>query len=229
MKKSFLSLILATGAMIIPSAQATTISDGQCAGLNCANPLSVFTGSLGTMLAHATANVSAPAGAPVPWTGIFRTAVFRNAGGLMDFYFQFSNNLASSDAIKRLTDSSFGSFTTDVGYRTDLPTELSSQGWILGTRQNPASADRTSLGTVVGFNFQDPNNAGAVVNPGETTAILVVKTNAVNYTLGNSGIIDGSTTNSPNYVPTTAPEPASMAMIGGGLIALATLRRRFAR
>ena len=67
------------------------------------------------------------------------------------------------------------------------------------------------------------------MNPGETTAILVIKTNAFNYTAGITGIIDGTTTNTPSYAPTAAPEPASMAMIGGGLILLASLRKRFVR
>ena len=222
-------MILAAGAMVIPSARATTIADGQCAGLNCSQTLSTFSGSLGTLLANSSASVSSPGGAAVPWGGIFRTAVFRNSGGLLDFYYQFSNNLASTDTITRLTDSSFGGFTTDVGYRTDLPTELSALTWLNGTRQNPSYADRKTAGTVVGFNFTDPNNSGAVVNPGETTAILVIKTNAFNYTAGITGIIDGTTTNTPSYAPTAAPEPASMAMIGGGLILLASLRKRLVR
>ena len=227
MTKSYFAIIAATCAIAIPAAHATVISDGQCSGLNCASSLSNFSGALGTRLASLTAAVSSPAAPAIPWTGTFRTAVFRNVGGTLDFYYQFTNNLSSLDTITRITNSTFAGFTTDVGYRADLPSELSTLGWITGSPQDPSYVNRTNGGTVVGFNFFNPLSASAVINPGETSRILVIRTDAFNYTTGITGIIDGSTTNTMSWAPTAAPEPASLGMMGAGLLALASLRKRF--
>lgn len=161
------------------------------------------------------------AGATVPlstslWAGSLTYGVYRNGGGTLDFYYQFHSNAGSFDDIQRLTFSNYSGFAVDAGYRSNA------FGAFIVGNQAPASMDRNSPSTI-GANF--PLGLGEI-NATETSYTIVLKTSAVNYTIGNTGVIDGITTNTPTPQPATVPEPATLAATGAGLIALGFARRR---
>jgi len=162
-----------------------------------------------------------------PWTitsaagtasGTLTSAVYMEPagmGGTLDFMYQLTVT-SGSDTIGRITMSSFAGFMTNVGYSTDV-----FGPFVAGTRI-PDTADRTS-DSVIGFNYNVP--AGDVILNGQTTEVLIISTNAKNWIAGTASPHDGSGAIVPAFEPGTVPEPATMALLGGGLLALAGIRR----
>jgi hypothetical protein len=152
-------------------------------------------------------------------SGTLRSAVFMNPTGTLDFYYQVANDASSATEIARETNTNFAGWTTWTGYRVDGSTV--GGGFVDGT-VDPITADRNSPGSVIGFSFFPPDSEK--VNPGLASNVLVISTNATEYTIGNASIIDGGTQTVQAFQP--VPEPATLAMMGAGLIALAAFRRR---
>jgi hypothetical protein len=81
---------------------------------------------------------------------------------------------------------------------------------------------------VVGFSFIPPDSSK--IQPGQTSNVLVISTNAMNFKAGNASVIDGGVTTVSSFEPASGvPEPASLLLIGGGFVALAFVRRSQAR
>jgi hypothetical protein len=153
-------------------------------------------------------------------SGSLTTSVYRESGGTLDFYYQVANNASSATAIARQTDTSFTGYTTSLGYRTDAVS-----GFATGTVP-PTTGDVSLTSSVVGFQFGPPDSAKIL--PGTTSTVLVISTNATNFTAGNASIIDGGTQTVAAFQPAAGgaiPEPGTMVLLGGGLLALASLRK----
>lgn len=168
----------------------------------------------GSLVASATTNIS-----NISYQGIARTAVYDTGTGL-DFYYQFSNASTSINGIERFTGwnfSALGSAAVNV-----FQTDAAFGDFIVGTEQSDY-ADRTSMG-VIGFNFIA--NDQSKVNPGTTSYVQVIRTNARTFEAGNFGLLDGIGDNATGYGVSAVPEPETYAMMLAGLALMGTIARR---
>jgi len=205
------------------SAFGNTIDASGCVGGLCAGTLDVFSNLPGTQLDWTSVQFTAyDAQGAALYNGVLRTAVYKNASNFLDFYYQFANSGSSLDSVGRLTMTNFGSFITDVGYRSD---NWDGAGQFETGTQNALSADRSGSGGTIGFGF---GSSLARIDPGEISATLVVRTNATAYTAGSVTTQNGAVYTTASFAPTTAavPEPGTYVLISAGLIGLAAFRRR---
>ena len=164
-------------------------------------------------------------GQSLTFAGSLAVAVYRNTGGTLDFYYQFSRTGAgttNSDAVESITGANFAGYSVDAFFSD---ADLDGAG-IFTASNNPgaaATARRNLDGGVVGVNFDPSNPLGGT----EVSATYIFRTNARDYAPGTFGVLDGSSLQGTAYQPTGAvPEPATWAMFILGFGAAGTALRR---
>lgn len=168
----------------------------------------------GTMLDSATTNIN-----NISYQGVARTAVYDTGTGL-DFYYQFSNASTSVNGVERFTGwdfSALGSSVVNV-----FQTGASNSFFLAGTEASDY-ADRTGFG-VIGFNFIA--NSHSKINPGTTSLVQVIRTDARHYQRGNFGLLDGIGDNATGFAVSAVPEPETYAMMLAGLGLMGAIIRR---
>jgi len=220
-------LVVAMAVIVVPNALADLVGATPTAPTATVFPGNVTGDAPGTLLADLME----------PWTftttagttdGTLTTAVYKESGGTLDFYYQIANNANSVSAIARESNTDFASQAMNIstGFRTDGGS-LAGSGFVNGTVP-PVTADLNSAGSVVGFSFQPPDNAK--IGPGMTSDVFLIVTDATNYTSGNAELLDGGSVTVSAFQPaSTVPEPNFLIGIAMGLIAMVGVRRLRAR
>lgn len=222
--KKFLGLSIAAVAALtaLPSQAASLLSDSTA----------TFdaTTLTGTLIAS-----SEFTGSALTFTASFRSAVYRNADGRLDFVYQVAHLGAgtngSNNRISGFTVAEFDGFTVNAlrdGSNHDgagpftLPlNNINGTGFTSLARRGPD-------GVVVEADFRGLRNQDGTANDlvqGETSTSYIFRTNAFSFTGGTFGVIDGSTLQGVTFAP-TVPEPATWAMMIGGFGMLGAAARR---
>ncbi|MFN2582265.1 MAG: hypothetical protein ABR498_05940, partial [Candidatus Dormibacteria bacterium] len=126
----------------------------------------------------------------------------------------------SNDAIDRITIANFSGFQTDIGYNTNGVPAGQDTGLSNSGTQSPVTVSRGGSspqgnGSVLRWTFSGTDASGNGVNkdiqPGQTTVLLEVETNATQYTGGSLTVQDGASVSGEAVSP-AVPEawtPAS--------------------
>ncbi len=168
----------------------------------------------GTLLNSASTNIN-----NLSYQGIARTAVYDTGTGL-DFYYQFSNSSASTNGVERFSAWDFSALGNSAVSVFQINT---GNGFFTAGSEPSDYADRGPFG-VIGFNFVADGNSK--INPGTTSFVQVIRTNARNYKAGNFGLLNGIGDNAIGYGVSAVPEPESFAMMLAGLGLMAAIARR---
>jgi len=137
-----------------------------------------------------------------------------NTAQLLTFVYRITNNSTSPNSIERATIDSFAGFATDVGF-------------VPGPGVDPADADRGANGDIIGFDFRNfPTTTGNVIGPGQTSDLLVIRTNSTTFQPSSLSLIDGSTGTAPSFAPASViPEPAGVSLLLCAVAGLLVRRR----
>lgn len=204
--------------VVLGIALVSAVSSASATQLNILSPTSsvdiVASNFGGTLLDSAITNVN-----NISYNGLARTAVYDTGTGL-DFYYQFSNDISSQNGIERFTGYDFSSLGASI---VNVFQTASAFGIFQNGTEISDGADRTV--SVIGFSFIP--NTQSKINPGTTSFIQIIRTNARNYTVGNFGLLDGIGDNAAGFAPTAAvPEPETLALMLSGIGMLGFIGRR---
>jgi hypothetical protein len=191
LRAGLLAIVGGTVLSISTTASATLIAAGNFIGF--APPPSALAGSA-VALTLATPFVGA---GPGGISGNIISNVYSNDPGnpfglgALTFIFQVQS---TGSPIDRFTSNDFTSFLTDVSYANSAGTDVA-----------PDHVDRATA-TTIGWTF---NN---FVLTNQETSLLIVRTNATQFTTSNGSVIDGQTATGAVYGPfnsALSPEPPS--------------------
>ena len=118
------------------------------------------------------------------------------------FTYEILVDFTSGHSVGQLSVGNFGLVFTDMSYSSALNP--------LGVA--PTYADRSSDGDVLHYNFSMLGGMGIL--GGESSALLVVRTDARFYEPTVASVINSGAAEMQSFAPIAVPEPASMAMIG---------------
>ncbi len=191
-------------------AQATILLPG---GVVASLPVTV-SGSVVAVAGGGTGIQSWSFASAKPNKGTFREVVVKEASGTLDFLYQVHvNSGLSGGHVSVNAAADFTGWKTDVGFIT------SGFGFTTSTLPNAVTIDRTALGDTVHFNFTPPSAANIL--SGETSVIMVIKTNATTFTAGTAQLEDSALFSGVlSLQPVAVAEPVSIVLMATGVIGL---------
>jgi hypothetical protein len=144
------------------------------------------------------------------YTGTLTTTVIRGdstntfGANALTFTYVLTNG-TGTHSINRFTVNGFDGFTVDSSYQTPQP----------GSTVAPAYIDRETNGSSVGFSFAVAPLGPGTLAPTQTSATLVLQTNATDYVPNTASVLDGFPAIVGTFSP--VPEPATIVLAGFGL------------
>lgn len=171
-------------------------------------------------------------GTALTFSGIMRSAVYRNTLGTLDFYYQVARTGAGtigSNSIDAFTAADFLGFTVEGFVNSADP---DGAGAFMAANNPPApgfpAGSTTTVGrSATGQQLQTMFGSNGLLGT-ENSATYIFRTNATAFSTGTFGVIDGSTYSGLAFAPVAAvPEPATwmMMILGFGAVG-GTLRYR---
>jgi hypothetical protein len=137
----------------------------------------------------------------------------------LTFTYQIILSPSSPNAVSQLTVSRFGSFATDVSFFNDAPADVP-PSFISRSSESPG------VGDVMQFHFGPPGVTESLF-PGDTSSLLIVQTDSINFQPTTASIIDGiAVPNIASFAPLSVPEPTTAVLGVAGLLAFVIARRK---
>jgi hypothetical protein len=144
------------------------------------------------------------------YNGTLTTTVIRGestnpfGANALTFTYVLTNG-AGTHSINRFTVNGFDGFTVDSSFQTPQP----------GSTVAPAYTDREMNGSSIGFSFVSAPIGFGPLGPTQTSATLVLQTNATGYVPNTASVLDGFPATVGTFSP--VPEPSTVLLAGFGL------------
>lgn len=204
--------VLLAFTLLLPAAQASILSVG-----GVQTPTSIIPG--GTLVGSASGTIVTPTLTVPWWEWVYRDPLNTLpgcAGKCLDFVYQFHDNaFAGADAIQRITMSSFEPLGMSAVVNVGMD--------VLGVH-DPLQITWSTDAKVIAFDYTP---FGLQIEPGQTTELMVVQTQARTYVPGYVSVQDETSGFDKALSPAAVvPEPASLGLLGGGLIVVGSFVRR---
>ena len=152
------------------------------------------------------------------YSAVYNEGAANSLGGLT-FVYQLQNDAMSKDALDRIAGGDFSAYQSSAFYST--------QAGGLGAGTNAPNFAFETLSGGAGFKFDTSSNGNLF--KGQTSDVLIVRTNANSFTDTLEGVSDNTTVNVASYTPATTsvvPEPATVVPFAFGALGLLALGLR---
>jgi hypothetical protein len=205
-------LIACAGSMLCASASAVDLGPGE----SKLTPGMSFGFGAHTLVASVSRSVvGVNALNQVVFTGVLDHAVYQhNTSSLLTFMYRYTNDSTSADAVIRMTTTNFSGWSTNVDWVTNGASGVA-----------PHHANRSGDGATIGFNWVDQSIGGSgLILPGQSSWTVMIMTDATQYMLGTTSLINGGVDSVVTFAP--VPEPGTLAVLGAGAALLARRRRK---